>query len=96
MNKRPHITPEMAASALQAIIFGKKVSDETYQARQAICRACDKKKTDKNSVDFCGMCGCSVAGTHFKLLNLCAYEETLRHGCKHPQRKFGKGWPRSE
>ena len=102
-NKRPIPTPEMAKSFLLAITLGEKDTEENFQLKQNICRACDKKKTDKNQVDFCGMCGCSVAGTAWRFLNLCAYKErwehgklTSRYGCKHPLRKFGKGWPRPE
>lgn len=100
-DKRPQLTTEMIQDYFKAAFCSNKVSEEVFQDRQQICRSCDKKKTDRFKIDFCGMCGCSVANTRFKIINLCAYEEewdngklVSRHGCKHPMRKYGKGWPR--
>ena len=71
---------EKAVSYGEALVFGKKVSDEEYTRRITTCQRCPYGKGD-----VCSLCGCNV-------FELARYIENLpKWGCKHPER--GKlGW----
>lgn len=95
VQNRSFPTIRQAATALKAIAIGKKVSLDVMQQRDDICKTCDKQRVDHNGVRWCSVCGCSTSADDRAILNLTAYEENLPYwGCKHPQRKEGKGWPK--
>ena len=81
-------------SFAQAVATGKYVSKEIKKQREEECKKCEKKRTDRSGIDFCGMCGCSVSSLSTNIKNLAAYEENLpKWGCKHPLRnRKGFGW----
>lgn len=94
IENRPAPTVEQVATFAQAVIRGKYVDDDTRLAREAVCANCDKQKMDTNGVPWCAVCGCGTSNAERQIRNLAAYEENLpKWGCKHPERKNGKGWP---
>jgi len=68
-------------SVMSAMITGKYVSKKRQLKRLEICHACDKF-TMKDEQPRCGVCGCKLDGDS-KLIQLTAYEETKKYGCKH-------------
>lgn len=79
-----------ATTLAKAMATGKYVSDEERDARVAVCRTCEYYNGSN-----CKICGChtGIKIRIAKILDLAAYEENLPSwGCKHPQRKDGKGW----
>jgi hypothetical protein len=93
---RPAPTVTQAAQALAAVITARRVSHEVIAERMRICLRCDHVRKNTAGYSWCALCGCRVDGKK-GLLNLAAYEEgdgvRLKHGCHHPQRAEGQGWP---
>jgi hypothetical protein len=89
------------ASFTGALINGKYVDDETYDARVKACDGCEHRNGA-----LCGICNCNITGIKAPLIKeitaLARYVENLpQYGCKHPHRgktnhatgqKFG--WPK--
>lgn len=71
-----------------AIATGKIVSEERQKARMEICSKCPKVTKDNFGRMSCGICGCKLKGSS-EIIQLTAYEETDRWGCKHPK---GSRW----
>lgn len=54
----PKPTPFMRkVSSLMRAVSGPRASEDVYQARLALCRACEYLKAD-GSKEYCGACGC--------------------------------------
>ena len=68
-------------SVMSAMISGKYVSEERQLKRLEICHGCDNFVID-DGYPKCGVCGCKLDGDS-KLIQLTAYEETEKYGCKH-------------
>lgn len=84
-----------ARTFAQAVAMGKKVDEQVFVDRLSICQACEYKRKDRFKHEYCGICGCSVSSDKNRILVLPSYIENLPlWGCKHPQRKQGKGWKR--
>lgn len=93
--RRTPVTLRRASSLLRAILTGKRVSAEVCAAREAICATCDQVRKDEAGALWCSRCGCGVSRADAQIKNLAAYVENLpRWGCKHPDRAYGKGWPK--
>lgn len=96
----PPATVQKAKVFLKAIIISGKVSPEIASERTSICATCDFRRTDEKG-DWCKACGCRYSADVREIRNLSAYNEGPlddqgfpEWGCKHPQRKQGKGWKR--
>ena len=86
------------ATMAKAVLTGKKVPLEVFNARVAICDECEHGEGPKGARE-CGLCGCKIAGIDAPLIKnitaLASYEEDLPdYGCKHPYRDKGSGWPK--
>lgn len=68
-------------SVMSAMVTGKYVSKERQLKRLEICHACDEFNIEDGNPR-CGVCGCKLDGDS-KLVQLTAYEETEKYGCKH-------------
>lgn len=94
--ERPMPTRAQGVSAVKAILFSKRVPPEVINARLDICNECEHRAVNAAGFQWCSLCGCLVNGSK-GLTNLASYEEgdgvTMTHGCHHPQRAGGKGWP---
>jgi len=94
VERRPLPTPAQVKTLIEAMFTAKRVAPEIIEQRIAICRECDKRRVTPAGVEWCRNCGCKVSRKSKEIMNLAAYEENLpKWGCKHPQRKQGKGWP---
>lgn len=71
---------------------GLFVNAETAAARVAICATCEHSALSPNQTRLCKVCSvCKGPGQSVD--RLARYVEHLPfYGCKHPQRKGGKGW----
>jgi len=69
-------------SVMSAMITGKYVSKKRQSKRLEICHGCEEFIINDNGRAECGVCGCKLDGDK-KLIQLTAYEETERYGCKH-------------
>ena len=93
VERRPLPTPAQVKTLIEAMFTAKRVAPEIIEQRIAICRQCDKRRVTPQGVEWCRNCGCRVSSKSKEIMNLAAYEENLpKWGCKHPQRKQGKGW----
>ncbi len=72
-----------------SIIFGKEVSDERYEKRVEICKACPLMLLDDNNEPHCGICQCKIKAKKNAIVNFAKFEENERYGCKHP---LGSRW----
>ena len=79
-------------SVMSALVTGKYVSKERQLKRLEICHGCEKFTVNPlrgaEGVATCGVCGCKLDGDK-KLIQLTAYEETKKYGCKH---RDGSQW----
>jgi|TARA_Y100000034_G_scaffold118532_1_gene159267 hypothetical protein len=70
-------------SVMSALITGKYVSKERQQKRLEICHECDEFViSEPDGHPRCNICTCKLDGDT-RLIQLTAYEETKRYGCKH-------------
>ena len=69
-------------SVMSALVTGKYVSKERQLKRLEICHGCEKFTVNDSGKAECGVCGCKLDGDK-KLIQLTAYEETKKYGCKH-------------
>lgn len=94
--ERPAPTVVQIVSAAKAILTAKRVAPSVINARIDICRACVYRRQTSAGYQWCSLCGCIVDGKK-GLTNLASYEEgdgvKMKHGCHHPDRATGKGWP---
>ena len=95
--ERPAVTVTQVVSAAAAILLAKRVAPDVIAARLETCKRCEYIRHNSSGYLWCSICGCKVNGEK-GLTNLASYEEgdgvTLKHGCHHPDRANGKGWPR--
>jgi len=90
---QPIPTVNQAAKAGRAILTNAKVSQETMEQRVLICSTCKFVGKSADSM-WCTLCNCPLSMDERKIFNLAAHVENLPlYGCKHPERKNGKGWP---
>jgi len=72
-----------AYSLATAVIGGdRSVTDERIKARLEICVTCPLSNKTYDPPR-CSICGCKLEGDS-SIVNLVAYEETARYGCKAP------------
>lgn len=84
------LSVQSAIYAAEAMLFGERVPENVRKLREEICASCEFGKYD-GQLSYCNICGCNTKG---KNLAITVYKENLpKYGCKHPQRKEGKGWP---
>ena len=86
-------TINQVLSFAQAVLLGKKVTQEIADERYAICQKCEHRGVDKHKHEFCRICGCQLSKSKNRIRNIVAYIENLpKWGCKHPSRERGNGW----
>lgn len=70
-------------SVMSAMVTGKYVSKKRQLKRVEICHGCENFAiSPSDGQPRCNVCGCKLDGDS-KLIQLTAYEETERYGCKH-------------
>lgn len=74
--KRPKPTMAMIQQWAVAATGNRHVSLEVQQQRQQVCQTCEYLRLD-NKGQWCGRCGCAVAGDIKKIFNLSSFVEKL-------------------
>ncbi len=102
---KPAATAAKLISFTQAAATASRVPLNVLQERSELCSKCPHERFDvAKKQRWCGLCGCTLSA-HSSIFNLARYVENLpgrpgynplyaSWGCKHPERKSGKGWAR--
>jgi len=90
MSRVPQNLIQKTVSLATAVLSGKRIPADRIRRRVEICACCRYVRVRKRARQKlrCGICGCRLRGRR-ALINLAAYEETARYGCKHPK---GSRW----